>query len=154
MSVSDDSSGDTVSPSRNPRLAIGVDSVEIARVAASVTRYGERFLGRVFTAAERARTGAHPRALAGRFAAKEATAKALGTGIGPVGWRNIEVRNDAAGKPYVVLHAAAATRARSLGLLEWHLSITHNRDVATAFVVAYRAETPHKTPKEHYLCAL
>ena len=120
-------------------LAIGVDTVEIARVAAVVAAYGERFLTRVFTAHERAQTGERHRALAARYAAKEAAAKALGTGIGPVGWRNIEVRSDPSGKPYLFLWAAAAARARAIGCTEWHVSLTHTRDLATAVVVGYRA---------------
>src|SRR5947209_16637627 len=79
-------------PSDAPRIAIGVDTVEIARIIAATTRYDERFLNRVFTAYERERYANRPLALAGRFAAKEATAKALGTGIGPVGWHGIEIR--------------------------------------------------------------
>jgi holo-[acyl-carrier protein] synthase len=132
-----------------PRLAVGIDSVEIARIAAAVLRYGERFLSRVYTADERAYAGIRPHALAVRFAAKEATAKALGTGIGPVGWRNIEITNDAAGKPSVTLHGAAAIVARRAGLLEWQVSVTHSRDLATAFVVGYRAETPASVADHH-----
>lgn len=136
-------------PPADPCLAVGVDSVEIARIAAAVIRYGERFLSRVYTADERAYAGTRPPALAVRFAAKEATAKALGTGIGPVGWRNIEIRNDSAGKPSVTLHGAAAIVARRAGLLEWQLSVTHSRDLATAFVVGYRAETPAGVADHH-----
>lgn len=116
-----------------------MDSIEIARIAAAVARYGERFLSRVYTADERGYAGGRTPALAVRFAAKEATAKALGTGIGPVGWRNIEIRNDAAGKPSVILHGAAAAVARRAGFLEWQVSVTHSRDLATAFVVGFRA---------------
>ncbi|MGI8857708.1 MAG: holo-ACP synthase [Thermomicrobiales bacterium] len=137
MSASD---ADGVLPLHPPgvaRVAIGVDTVEIARVAAVIERHGERFLNRVFTADERAYAGGRTLSLAGRFAAKEAAAKAMGTGIGPVGWRNIEIRNDVAGKPSLLLYGAAATRARTAGLLEWHVSITHSRDLATAFVVGY-----------------
>ncbi len=125
-------------PPTDPRLAIGVDVVEIARVAATVARYGERFLARVYTADERAYAAGRASALAVRFAAKEATAKALGTGIGPVGWRNIEIRNDAAGKPTVILHGAAAMVARRAGFLEWQVSVTHSRETATACVVGFR----------------
>ncbi len=120
-------------------LAVGVDTIEIARVAAVVAAHGERFLRRVFTPYERAQAGGRHRALAARYAAKEAAAKALGTGIGPVGWRNIEVRSDAAGKPHLVLTADAAARARAIGCTEWHVSLTHTRDLATAVVVGYRA---------------
>lgn len=139
MSASDAEGVAPLRPHGVARLAIGVDTVEIARVAAVVERRGERFLNRVFTAEERTYTGRRALALAGRFAAKEAAAKAIGTGIGPVGWRNIEVRSDATGKPSLWLHGAAAARARAAGLHEWHVSITHSRDLATAFVVGYRS---------------
>jgi holo-[acyl-carrier protein] synthase len=125
-------------PSATPRLAIGVDTVEIARIVAVIRRYDARFLQRVFTPYERERYAGRPLALAGRFAAKEAAAKALGTGIGPVGWHGIEIRNDDAGKPLLVLHNAAAALAIAGGFTEWHVSITHSRDLATAFVVGYR----------------
>jgi holo-[acyl-carrier protein] synthase len=126
-------------PSVAPRLAIGVDTVEIARVVAVTARYGDRFLRRVFTPYELERYAGRPLALAGRFAAKEAAAKALGTGIGPVGWHGIEIRNDDAGKPLLVLHNAAEALAVARGFTEWHVSITHSRDLATAFVVGYRS---------------
>ncbi len=132
-----DHSGALVPPAAG-RVAVGVDVVEIARIAATIARYGERFLARVYTADERAYAAGRAPALAVRFAAKEATAKALGTGIGPVGWRNIEIRNDTAGKPTVILHGAAAAVARRAGLLEWQVSVTHSRETATAFVVGFR----------------
>jgi holo-[acyl-carrier protein] synthase len=125
-------------PSDAPRLAIGVDTVEIARIVAVIGRHGERFLRRVYTPYERERYADRPLALAGRFAAKEAAAKALGTGIGPVGWHGIEIRTDDAGKPLLFLHHAAAALATARGFTEWHVSITHSRDLATAFVVGYR----------------
>jgi holo-[acyl-carrier protein] synthase len=140
MSASDADGVVPLRPHGTARLAVGVDTVEIARVAAVVERYGERFLSRVFSPHDCAYAGGRALALAGRFAAKEAAAKAMGTGIGPVGWRNIEVRNDALGKPSLVLYGAAAARARAMGLLEWHVSITHSRDLATAFVVGYRPD--------------
>ena len=132
-----------------PHLAVGIDSIEIARIATAIARYGERFLSRVYTADERAYAAMRPPALAVRFAAKEATAKALGTGIGPVGWRNIEITNDAAGKPSVILHHVAADVARRAGLLEWQVSVTHSRDLATAFVVGYRADMSADAADHH-----
>lgn len=135
----DRAAGDVL-PLVAPALAIGVDAVEIARVAEAMARFGPRFLDRVFTAAEQARAAGRPAAFAARFAAKEAAAKALGTGIGPIGWRSIEIRNDARGKPYLILHDAAARHARDAGFGEWHLSLTHTRALAMAFVVGYRYE--------------
>ena len=121
-------------------LVLGIDTIEISRVAAALNRFGARFLNRVYTPREQTHAGTRISTLAGRYAAKEAAAKALGTGIGPVGWRNIEILADAIGKPYLVLHAEAAARARAIGCTEWHVSVTHSRNLATAVVVGYRAE--------------
>ena len=120
-------------------LGIGLDLVEVARVRASVRRSGERFAKRVFTPDEiaycagRARKFEH---LAARFAAKEATLKALGTGI--TGWasmQEVEVVRDAAGRPKIRLRGGVLRRARSLGVKAAHLSISHTEGVAAAVVV-------------------
>lgn len=120
------------------RLVVGVDMVEIARVTATRVRYGERFLSRVFTPMERAATGERNTSLAARFAAKEATAKALGTGIGVVSWQMIEIESLPGGQPTLRLHAAAATHAHALGISEWQVSLSHTGTLAVAFVVGYR----------------
>src|SRR5438128_548725 len=96
--------------------AVGVDLIEVGRVAAAVERYGARFLERVFTRTELAYCGRRAPELAARFAAKEATAKALGTGIGAVGWQEIEVVRDRSGRPGLALHGAAQALARERGL--------------------------------------
>jgi holo-[acyl-carrier protein] synthase len=75
--------------------------------------------------------------LAARFAAKEAASKALGTGIAGIVWRELEVLSDRRGKPLLFLHGQARARADELGLDTWAVSITHSRDLACAFVVAY-----------------
>jgi holo-[acyl-carrier protein] synthase len=113
----------------------GIDMIEIERVAAGIERFGERFLRRFFTDGERADCGEQPHRLAARIAAKEAVAKALGTGIGTVKWVEIEIRLDNA-RPVLVLHGAAAAAAADLGLTEWDVSLTHTRDYAAAVVVA------------------
>lgn len=118
-------------------LAVGVDLVEVDRVAAALARFGERFLARVFTPTERALLGRDPVRLAGRFAAKEAAAKALGTGIGRVGWRDLECLRDAAGQPRMVLHGPAARLARDLGWGALAVSISTTREHAVAVVVAH-----------------
>jgi holo-[acyl-carrier protein] synthase len=114
----------------------GIDLIEIARVAAVWQRYGKRFLNRIFTAQEQADAGGQVASLAARFAAKEAAAKALGCGIGPVGWLDIEIIRDAQRSPEIVLHGAALERAQALHLREWSVSLSHAKDHAIALVVA------------------
>ena len=117
-------------------LRTGVDLIEIARVEAVVRRYGERFLNRIFTGQEQADARGQLASLAARFAAKEAAAKALGCGIGPVGWLDIEVTRDPERRPEIVLHGAAEQRAQALHLREWSVSLSHSKDYAIALVVA------------------
>jgi holo-[acyl-carrier protein] synthase len=117
-------------------LACGVDVVDIERFQGTVQRHGERFLLRVFTAQELADAGASPASLAARFAAKEAVSKALGTGIGAVGWCEIEVLRGPARQPVLQLHGAAARLAEELGLRTWSLSLSHTHSHAVAMVVA------------------
>jgi holo-[acyl-carrier protein] synthase len=112
--------------------------VELARFRASLDRWGERLLRRVFTAAEIARSRGRPAELAARFAAKEAISKALGTGMRGIGWREMEILTNQRGKPFVRLHGAAATRAQVLGLTSWSVSLTHSETLALAMVVACR----------------
>ncbi|MCL4300091.1 MAG: holo-ACP synthase [Anaerolineae bacterium] len=115
--------------------AIGVDMIETARVAQSVARFGDRFLKRVYTERELAYCHGQITSLAARWAAKEAAAKALGTGIGEVSWREIEVINQANQRPTIQLHGAAAALAEQLGLSNFAISLSHTRDYAIAFVV-------------------
>jgi holo-[acyl-carrier protein] synthase len=117
-------------------LHTGVDLVEIERVARAVSRHGARFTGRIFTARELAQIGDQPASLAARFAAKEAVAKALHTGIGDVGWLEIEVLRGPAREPVLHLHGAARRLADERGLHTWSLSISHTHSHAIAFVVA------------------
>ena len=121
-------------------VAIGVDSVEIARIARLWQHGGERFARRLCTGAELAYclARAHPeQSLAARFAAKEAAMKCLGTGWGEgVGFGQIEVARAASGAVALRLHGAAAARAASLAIRRLHLSLTHTDAAATAFVVA------------------
>jgi holo-[acyl-carrier protein] synthase len=117
-------------------LRCGIDLIEVRRVAQGIERFGERFLNRFFTPGERSDCGDQPHRLAARFAAKEAVAKALGTGIGAVGWAEIEIRCGERGRPTLYLHGAAAQEAGTLGLTEWDVSLTHTADHAGAVVVA------------------
>jgi holo-[acyl-carrier protein] synthase len=119
-------------------LGIGLDATDIPRLAAILERYGERFLQRVFTAGEIAyctqRRNPAPH-LAGRFAAKEAAMKALGTGHSRgVIWKDIEVVR-AGGPPRLQLHGGAARRANSLHVRRSLLTITHSETLALAQVM-------------------
>lgn len=130
----------------------GIDIVEIERIEQAVRRWGDRFLRRVFTAAELRDADAQPRSLAARWAAKEAAAKALGVGVSGPGavatvgagmalrWQEIEVSRPAGQPPRLVLHGAAARRAAALGWREVALSLSHSRAFAVALVVAAAAD--------------
>ena len=119
-----------------PLLRTGVDMIDLDRVERSLERFGERFYKRFFTPAERAFCEGRIERLAARIAAKEAVAKALGTGIGDVSWVEIEVERDARGRPELKLHGKAAILAEQMGLVTWDLSISHTPTQAIAFVVA------------------
>ena len=121
-------------------LTTGVDIIEIPRIKQTLDRYGERFLKRVFTPDEIAYCRGRAPNLAGRFAAKEATMKALGTGVRGVSWKDIEVIRAESGAPSVKLHGRAKARAERLQVVEISLSISHSREVAVAFVVAQRED--------------
>lgn len=126
------------------RLSVGVDIIEIERIARTLDRFGERFLRRVYTRAEIAYCRGSPSRLAARFAAKEAVAKALGVGIfwrEGVYWRDVEVIRDHRGKPGICLHGGALEAARREGLISWALSLSHSREYAVAMVVATREAT-------------
>ena len=123
-------------PQREGAIAVGIDVIEIARIQRTYDDFGERFLNRVFTERERERYRGRVNELAARFAAKEATSKALGTGIVGIRWREMEVLPNRRGKPVLILHGQAAERARLLGLTDFSVSLTHSRTDAMAFVVA------------------
>ena len=121
-------------------VGIDTDMIEIARIERSVARYGDSFLHRVFTAGEIAYCMAKKNSaesLAARFAAKEAGAKALGTGISRgVSWREFEVRRAPGERPELHLHGRAAEIAATLGVRRLSLSLTHSREMSLAVVVA------------------
>ena len=117
-------------------IRCGIDQIDIARVQQGIDRLGERFLARLFTPGERADCADQPARLAARFAGKEAVAKALGCGIGDVGWRDIEIRSGERGRPVLMLHGNAALIASGLGLTAWDISLTHTATHASAVVVA------------------
>jgi holo-[acyl-carrier protein] synthase len=117
----------------------GIDMVEIGRIQQSIDRYGQRFLRRVYTAGEQAyclRKRKSAESFAARFAAKEAGAKALGTGISQgVSWLEIEVVREPGGRPTLQFHGRAAEFAARLGAGRAALSMTHTAELAMASVV-------------------
>jgi len=118
-------------------LRCGIDMIEHERVEAGIQRLGERFLNRFFTAGEREDCDDKPHRLAARLAAKEAVSKALGTGIGDVSWKEIEIRvNNPRKRPVLILHGAAAQLAQEMGLTQWDVSLTHSKEYASAVAVA------------------
>jgi holo-[acyl-carrier protein] synthase len=121
-------------------LTTGVDIIEIDRIARVLERYGDRFLRRIYTPDELEYCRGRPSKLASRFAAKEATMKALGTGVRGVGWKDIEVVRASSGAPSILLHGRAKSRAERLGVLEISVSMSDSRDNAVAFVVTQREE--------------
>jgi holo-[acyl-carrier protein] synthase len=122
-------------------LTTGVDIVEIPRVQRVLARYGRRFLERIYTEGEIAYCRGRAPNLAARFAAKEATMKALGTGTRGVSWKDIEVLRRESGEPHIRLHGRAEERAQRLGVVEISLSLSHCQEYAVAFVVAQSGAT-------------
>lgn len=118
------------------KLATGVDLIEIARIDEVASRHGKYYLERVYTPAELEYCGRRAESLAGRFAAKEAVAKALGTGIGDVSWKDIEILGDEQNAPVLRLYGMAESKAKELGLTTWSVSISHSQSHSVAFVVA------------------
>jgi holo-[acyl-carrier protein] synthase len=120
-------------------IGSGIDMVEIRRIQRSIDRYGKRFLDRVFTGAEQAyclRKRNSAESFAARFAAKEAGAKALGTGISyGVNWLEFEVVREPGTRPTLRFHGRAAQIAARLGFAHAALSITHTAELAMASVV-------------------
>jgi holo-[acyl-carrier protein] synthase len=117
------------------KLSSGIDLIEISRIQKVLDRHGERFLNRIYTPAEIQQSKGNAPELAARFAAKEAASKALGTGIGLVSWREMEILNEKSGKPQLHLTGKAAQVAHHLGYQTWSVSLTHSREMAAAVVV-------------------
>jgi holo-[acyl-carrier protein] synthase len=121
-------------------VAHGIDLVDCPRIEEMVERHGERFINRVFTAAEQAYAEANKNKaekLAGRFAAKEAVLKLMGTGWrGKIAWTDIEIVNNAAGQPEVTLSGEVEKLADKLGIKHISVSITHTANFVIASAVA------------------
>jgi len=136
-------------------VGLGLDVVDVARIEKSLARFGEAFCRRILTPSEMdARAQRAPgfalalaMALSGSFAAKEAAVKALGTGFSEgITFQCLEVLPDALGRPVLRLSGAAAARARAIGAESFHISITHDRGVAAAVVVAEGRDRPAAPP--------
>ena len=128
-----------------PILGHGIDIVETARIRRMVEDHGPHFLDRVFTAAEQAYCARSPKRyyehLAGRFAAKEAVLKVLGTGWrGGIAWTDIEVVKEQSGQPKIQLSGECQRIAREMGIARWHVSISHIETHATASAIGLRGE--------------
>ncbi len=119
-------------------LVTGIDIIEIPRIQGVVERYGDRFLRRIFTPREIAFCNGKANRLAARFAAKEATSKALGLGIRGIAWKEIEVVRQRGHAPTIKLHGRAAKRADFLNITQLAISISHSREYAVASVVGWR----------------
>lgn len=121
---------------------IGVDMIEVERIAAALERHADRFLHRVFTPGEIAECATselhRARRLAARFAAKEAALKAMGLGLRGVKWTDIEVEKDRLGKPLLRISGSLAQIAAEQGICQFHVSLSHCKEYAMAQVVAVR----------------
>jgi holo-[acyl-carrier protein] synthase len=121
-------------------IGIGIDIVECQRISDMIDKHQDLFLNKVYTPTEIDYCSARKSAVqhfAGRWAAKEAILKALGTGWAKgIEWSDIEIVNDAGGKPFVVLHAGAAEVAKSCGITSVLISISHCQTFAVAYATA------------------
>ena len=122
-------------PTQGINVAIGVDIIEIERVRSVLAHHGERFLQRVFTEQEIQQCRGKALKIAGRFAAKEAISKALGTGMHGISWRELEVVQLSTGRPSVRLYGNASARARELGLSAFDVSISDLASFSIAVAV-------------------
>ena len=119
-------------------VSSGVDIVEVERIDHAIIRHGQRFFQRLYTSNELVDAGGRTPALAARFAAKEAVAKALGTGIGDVGWKEIEIIKGPHKEPMLHLSGRAEDIARELRITTWSISLSHTHKHAVAVAIALR----------------
>ena len=131
-------------------FGIGTDIADCNRVGSIYAKHGHHFVKNILTPAELERMAQlrDPKEfIAGRWAAKEAFSKALGTGMcAECAFVEIEVLSDERGKPFVKLYAATAETAKRLGITHIHVSISHERELATAFVVLEAADGSEARP--------
>jgi holo-[acyl-carrier protein] synthase len=119
---------------------IGIDIIETDRIRTALSRWGERFLRRIYTESEISRFRNKPDSLAVRFAGKEAAYKALGGSNLGASWRDVEILSDLEGKPTVTLRGIAKDRAAELGLAGLEISLSHSRDYGIALVIGIQEE--------------
>ncbi|MCP4139774.1 MAG: holo-[acyl-carrier-protein] synthase [Chloroflexi bacterium] len=118
------------------KLRTGIDLIKIERIATAIARHGERFLNRIFTARELTDCGGRAESLAARFAAKEATAKALSCGFGAdLAWDEVEIQRAENGAPTLVLYGKAAKIAEKENITTWSVSLSHSQSHAIAMIV-------------------
>jgi holo-[acyl-carrier protein] synthase len=117
-------------------IRTGIDLVEVHRLAEVNPRIRTRFLQRVFTPEELRICKDSNEKLAGRFAVKEAVSKALGTGIGPISWQDVETLDGAMGEPILILYGKAQVFAEMIGLEAWSVSISDSGDLVMAVAAA------------------
>jgi len=128
-----------------PIIGHGIDIVETARIQEMLDRHGQRFLDRCFTFSEQQYCARNPKRyvehLSGRFAAKEAVLKVLGTGWrGGIAWTDMEILPEPSGQPKLHLTGECARIAAQLGISRWHVSISHISTHATASAIGMRGE--------------
>lgn len=123
-------------------VAVGIDIIEVERVRRVYEKHGERFLARVFTENEVQQCRGKITRLAGRFAAKEAISKALGTGMRGVKWREMEIVQLRSGRPSVRLHCIAKLHAEQLGLSAFDVSIADLAQFSIAIAIAVQTHIP------------
>ena len=120
-------------------LGTGIDLIEVARIASSFEKFGERFVNRILLPDEIAYCLSHRKPapfLAARFAAKEAISKAFGTGIGAsLGWQDLEIRRKESGEPFVVLHGKGRDLFEARGAKSLHISLTHTENYAAVTAI-------------------
>lgn len=117
-------------------LLTGIDLLEVQRLELAIARHGERFLKRIFTQTELDQLHGNIPSLAARFAGKEAVAKALATGIGPVSWLEIEILRGPKREPVLKLYGEARKLAAERGVTNWSISLSHTHLHAIAVAVA------------------
>ena len=129
-------------PPQGVNIAVGIDIIEVGRIRKVFEKHGERFLQRVYTEREIWQCRGKATRLAGRFAAKEAISKALGTGLHGVAWREMEIVQLRSGRPTVTLHGNAKQRAELLGLSAFDVSIADLAEFSIAVAVAVQTSLP------------